>query len=65
MIKNKLIRNSKLGEEMSDPSATPIYWVAKWVDYSDKYGFGYQLCDGSVGVMFNDTTKLILLPNGL
>lgn len=34
--------------------------MSKWVDYSDKYGLGYQLCDNSVGVLFNDTTKIIL-----
>lgn len=50
---------------MCDPAAQPLIWVSKWVDYSDKYGFGYQLCDDSVGVMFNDTTKLILLANGM
>lgn len=65
ILKIKSFRAGKLGEEMSDPSAQPIYWVSKWVDYSDKYGFGYQLCDESVGVMFNDTTKLILLPNAI
>ncbi|XP_017784304.1 PREDICTED: serine/threonine-protein kinase polo [Nicrophorus vespilloides] len=54
----------RFGDEMSDPAAQPLIWVSKWVDYSDKYGFGYQLCDESVGVMFNDTTKLIILPNG-
>ena len=42
----------------------PIYWVSKWVDYSDKYGLGYQLCDNSVGVLFNDSTRLLLLANG-
>lgn len=51
-------------DEMSDPAASPFVWISKWVDYSDKYGFGYQLCDEGVGVMFNDTTKLIMLPNG-
>ncbi|PAA88800.1 hypothetical protein BOX15_Mlig007276g1 [Macrostomum lignano] len=53
-------------EQMSDaedPASTPIYWVGKWVDYSDKYGLGYQLCDNSVGVLFNDCTKLILSAN--
>ncbi|CAG4963589.1 unnamed protein product [Parnassius apollo] len=54
-----------LTDELSDPAAQPLVWVGKWVDYSDKYGFGYQLCDESVGVMFNDTTKLIMLANGL
>lgn len=52
-----------LGDELSDPSSQPLFWVSKWVDYSDKYGFGYQLCDEGMGVMYNDTTKLIMLPN--
>ncbi|GJQ86458.1 polo [Trypoxylus dichotomus] len=65
VIKSKPGRNCKFGDEMSDPASQPLFWVSKWVDYSDKYGFGYQLCDESVGVMFNDTTKLILLPNGI
>ncbi|XP_025088006.1 serine/threonine-protein kinase PLK1-like [Pomacea canaliculata] len=50
-------------EEAEDPACIPIYWVSKWVDYSDKYGLGYQLCDNSVGVLFNDSTRLILLAN--
>ncbi|BES95334.1 serine threonine-protein kinase [Nesidiocoris tenuis] len=50
-------------EETSDPNACPFVWISKWVDYSDKYGFGYQLCDEGVGVVFNDNTKLLLLPN--
>ena len=53
-----------VSEEAEDPAAIPIYWVSKWVDYSDKYGLGYQLCDNSVGVLFNDSTRLILLSNG-
>lgn len=53
----------KDAEEMSDPAAQPFVWISKWVDYSDKYGFGYQLCDDGVGVMFNDSTRLVLLPN--
>jgi polo-like kinase 1 len=34
--------------------------VKKWVDYSNKYGLGYLLSDGSTGVYFNDSTKIIL-----
>lgn len=49
--------------ENTDPSAQPFLWVSKWVDYSDKYGFGYQLCDDGVGVMYNDGTRLIMLAN--
>ncbi|XP_071104406.1 synaptojanin-2-like [Haliotis cracherodii] len=51
-------------DDAIDPACIPIYWVSKWVDYSDKYGLGYQLCDNSVGVLFNDSTRLILLANG-
>uniref|UniRef100_G3RAW2 Polo like kinase 5 (inactive) n=1 Tax=Gorilla gorilla gorilla TaxID=9595 RepID=G3RAW2_GORGO len=29
----------------------PILWAPKWVDYSSKYGFGYQLSDGGSGVL--------------
>ncbi|NP_001296511.1 serine/threonine-protein kinase polo [Bombyx mandarina] len=66
LLVNKLkCRPEALTDELSDPAAQPLVWVGKWVDYSDKYGFGYQLCDESVGVMFNDTTKLIMLANGL
>lgn len=34
-------------------------WVKKWVDYSSKYGLGYILSDNSVGVCFNDATKIV------
>ncbi|XP_044726621.1 serine/threonine-protein kinase polo isoform X1 [Chrysoperla carnea] len=57
--------HGNFGDDMTDPAAQPVVWVSKWVDYSDKYGFGYQLCDEGVGVMYNDTTKLIMLANGL
>nr|CAG32257.1 hypothetical protein RCJMB04_20p15 [Gallus gallus] len=51
-------------EEAEDPACIPIFWVSKWVDYSDKYGLGYQLCDNSVGVLFNDSTRLIMYNDG-
>uniref|UniRef100_A0A1A9WDJ5 polo kinase n=1 Tax=Glossina brevipalpis TaxID=37001 RepID=A0A1A9WDJ5_9MUSC len=59
------ILTGNLGVENTDPAAQALFWISKWVDYSDKYGFGYQLCDECIGVMFNDTTKLILLPNNI
>eukprot|EP00357_Protocruzia_adherens_P027132 CAMPEP_0115009622 /NCGR_PEP_ID=MMETSP0216-20121206/22751_1 /TAXON_ID=223996 /ORGANISM="Protocruzia adherens, Strain Boccale" /LENGTH=677 /DNA_ID=CAMNT_0002377523 /DNA_START=60 /DNA_END=2093 /DNA_ORIENTATION=+ len=39
-------------------------WVKKWVDYSSKYGIGYLLSNKATGVFFNDSTKIILDPNG-
>ena len=51
-------------DEAEDPKSAPMMWVSKWVDYSDKYGFGYALSDESIGVVFNDLTKLLLLTDG-
>ncbi|XP_064815178.1 serine/threonine-protein kinase PLK1-like isoform X1 [Oncorhynchus masou masou] len=51
-------------EEAEDPACVPIFWISKWVDYSDKYGLGYQLCDNSVGVLFNDCTRMIMYADG-
>ena len=33
--------------------------VKKWIDYSSKYGIGYTLSNGMVGVYFNDSTKIL------
>lgn len=38
--------------------------MKKWVDYSTKYGLGYLLSDGSTGVYFNDSTKIIIDKGG-
>lgn len=34
--------------------------ISKWIDYSSKYGMGYQLSNGIFGVLFNDSTKIIV-----
>lgn len=47
-------------DDAEDPAAHPVLWISKWVDYTDKYGLGYQLCDNSSGVLFNDCTRLLL-----
>jgi len=44
-------------EEIVDSSCLPSY-VVKWVDYSNKYGFGYVLSDGTVGVHFRDFSRI-------
>ena len=59
------IRNSegnKRTEVLSGYQGTekgPGIWVKKWVDYSAKYGVGYLLSNNSVGVYFNDSSKLV------
>ncbi|XP_034936090.1 serine/threonine-protein kinase PLK1-like [Chelonus insularis] len=35
----------------------PLF-ITKWIDYSNKYGLCFQLSDRSVGVLFNDSTKM-------
>ena len=40
----------------------PDIWVKKWLDYSSKYGLGYLLSNGHLGVFFNDSSKIILNP---
>uniref|UniRef100_A0A8C3RXK2 Serine/threonine-protein kinase PLK n=1 Tax=Chelydra serpentina TaxID=8475 RepID=A0A8C3RXK2_CHESE len=40
--------------------APPVLWVTRWVDYSNKYGFGYLLSDGSTGALLADGTHLAL-----
>ncbi|XP_074659891.1 serine/threonine-protein kinase PLK1-like [Tubulanus polymorphus] len=65
VVASKPSERAKIFEEdAEDPAGVPIYWVDKWVDYSDKYGLGYQLSDNSVGVLFNDSTRLLLTTNG-
>lgn len=41
---------------------TPLF-ISKWIDYSNKYGFGYQLSDNCVGVFFNDLTRISISPD--
>jgi hypothetical protein len=38
----------------------PKVWISKWVDYSNKYGLGFQMTDGTVGVHFNDSTVIMM-----
>ncbi|XP_041359084.1 serine/threonine-protein kinase PLK1-like [Gigantopelta aegis] len=46
------------------PENDEIIWITKWVDYSNKYGFGFQLSNDAIGVLFNDTSRILLAPDG-
>ncbi|KAG9511368.1 Serine/threonine-protein kinase PLK1, partial [Fragariocoptes setiger] len=60
--KKKVIKRiSRSSYDAEDPKAAPMYWISKWVDFSDRYGLGYALCDDSYCVLFNDQTRLIML----
>ena len=60
--------SSKQDDKSSRPESGrykgPKVWVKKWVDYSSKYGLGYLLSNNSTGVFFNDSTKIVLDPDG-
>lgn len=38
--------------------------VSKWVDYSNKHGFSYQLSTNDIGVLFNNGNTMLKLSNG-
>jgi len=50
---------------INESKGIPELWVTKWVDYSSKYGIGYVFSDNSIGVYFNDSTKILLEPSGV
>lgn len=47
-----------LDEDLPIQTEIPIH-CKKWIDYTSKYGLGYVLSNGAVGVFFNDATKII------
>jgi hypothetical protein len=55
--------NASLPVPLAEERITDCVYISKWVDYSNKYGLGYQLTNGSVGVLFNDGTKMVLAPD--
>jgi cell cycle serine/threonine-protein kinase CDC5/MSD2 len=52
----KLFRDPAQDMELPDPRV----FIVSWVDYCNKYGMGYALTDGAVGVHFNDSTTIVL-----
>jgi len=56
-------RNNSLYKTSMNPLGANK-WVTRYVDYTTKYGMGFLFNDGSSGVYFNDTTKVVLTPGG-
>eukprot|EP01138_Halocafeteria_seosinensis_P014851 gb/GECG01015161.1/.p1 GENE.gb/GECG01015161.1/~~gb/GECG01015161.1/.p1 ORF type:complete len:793 (+),score=103.22 gb/GECG01015161.1/:1-2379(+) len=52
------------GSRNADARDAPQIWIARWLDYTEKYGMAYLLSNGCIGVFFNDTSKLVLASNG-
>jgi hypothetical protein len=34
--------------------------IQRWIDFTTKYGVGYKLSNGNLGVLFNDETSMII-----
>lgn len=62
----KGIKNAEMDKRQSNyptvssPVQDPIV-VTKWVDYSNKHGFAYQLSTDDIGVLFNNGTTVLKL----
>lgn len=56
---NSNLNKNQVRESLSQTSTV---FVKKWVDYSAKYGLGYLLSDGTTGIYFNDSSKMIIDP---
>nr|P0C8M8.1 RecName: Full=Probable serine/threonine-protein kinase CCRP1; AltName: Full=Cell-cycle related Protein 1 [Zea mays] len=53
------VSGSAVGSNRGQVLSGNEVWVKKWVDYSSKYGMGYNLSNGTTGVFFNDNTKIV------
>lgn len=49
------------GELRAKPEP-PRVFIISWLDHSEKYGLGYALCNGTVGVHFRDATSMMMSP---
>lgn len=53
--------SASLGKDAALPCAgVPL--LHKYIDYTSRYGFGYLLTTGVVGVLFNDATQMVAVP---
>ncbi|KAF9550436.1 Pkinase-domain-containing protein [Agrocybe pediades] len=59
-VAGKVFRGPSTGQH---PLPDEKVFIVSWVDYCNRYGMGYALTDGSVGVHFNDSTTLVLSPD--
>ncbi len=52
-----IVHEEKGEEEKKDESDV---YISQYLDYSSKYGIGFLLNNGSLGVFFNDFTKIVI-----
>lgn len=52
----RALRSRSIPAAETEPKSTPAI-VVKWVDYTNKFGLGYILSDGSVGCIFKSSVN--------
>lgn len=62
----KKTRVSTVNSNISDRIDYYEYaYVKKWVNYSEKFGIGFVLNNGIIGILFNDRSKIVLSNFGI
>uniref|UniRef100_UPI00398EB0D9 serine/threonine-protein kinase PLK2-like n=1 Tax=Pristiophorus japonicus TaxID=55135 RepID=UPI00398EB0D9 len=62
VLKGCLENMPQVDQNPEDQMNCSLLRVTKWIDYSNKYGFGYQLSDSSTAILLNNGTHMTLLP---
>lgn len=62
----KFIHDQAVSQRKEPPNLIHMHqhiFTLSWIDFSNRYGFAYQLSNGCVGVLFNDMSIVVLSPN--
>lgn len=54
------LTTNTLQNPLSSTNGVKEVYITKWIDITTKYGLGYQMNNGHIGVFFNDKTITIL-----
>lgn len=65
VYKKKDSKYSLHEETLKDNPFGTYEYVKKWVNFSEKFGIGYILNNGIIGIFFNDKTKIVLSNFGI
>lgn len=64
-VYSKDFSKSSMLEEVSKDIVLTHEYVKKWVNFSEKFGIGYILNNGVIGICYNDKTKIVLSNFGI
>jgi hypothetical protein len=53
----RALKSEAMAQDLKPPTSNPTI-VVKWVDYTNKFGLGYILSNGSIGCIFRDCIAL-------